>query len=25
VLDARAALIDELYSPTPAAHVMTLG
>src|SRR5450432_1951000 len=25
VLDARAALIDELYSPTPAAHVITLG
>ncbi len=24
VLDARAALIDELYSPTPAAHVITL-
>jgi feruloyl-CoA synthase len=25
VLDARAALIDELYSPTPAVHVITLG
>src|ERR1700704_4280992 len=25
VLDARAALIDELYSPAPAAHVITLG
>jgi feruloyl-CoA synthase len=24
VLDARSALIDELYSPTPAAHVITL-
>ena len=24
VLDARTALIDELYSPTPAAHVITL-
>src|SRR3984893_7062935 len=24
VLDARAGLIDELYSPTPAAHVITL-
>src|SRR6185437_1048561 len=24
VLDHRAALIDELYSPTPAAHVITL-
>jgi len=24
VLDARAALIDELYSPTPPAHVITL-
>ncbi|HTB00077.1 MAG TPA: feruloyl-CoA synthase [Bradyrhizobium sp.] len=24
VLDARAALIDELYSPTPAEHVITL-
>jgi len=24
VLDARAALIDELYSPTPAAHMITL-
>jgi feruloyl-CoA synthase len=24
VLDARAALIDELYSPTPVAHVITL-
>src|SRR5450631_1421447 len=24
VLDARAALIDELYSPAPAAHVITL-
>src|SRR6266853_353892 len=25
VLDARAALIDELYSPTPATHVITPG
>src|SRR5882762_3966910 len=25
LLDARAALIDELYSPMPAAHVITLG
>ncbi|HEX9591480.1 MAG TPA: feruloyl-CoA synthase, partial [Bradyrhizobium sp.] len=25
VLDARAALIEELYSPTPATHMMTLG
>lgn len=24
VLDARSGLIDELYSPTPAAHVITL-
>ena len=24
VLDARNGLIDELYSPTPAAHVITL-
>jgi feruloyl-CoA synthase len=24
VLDARSALIDQLYSPTPAAHVITL-
>jgi hypothetical protein len=25
VLEHRAALIDELYSPTPSAHVVTLG
>src|SRR6202051_929643 len=25
VLDHRAGLIDELYSPTPAVHVITLG
>jgi feruloyl-CoA synthase len=25
VLDARTALIDELYAPTPTAHVITLG
>ena len=24
VLDARAALIEELYSPTPPEHVITL-
>ena len=24
VLDHRSRLIDELYSPTPAAHVITL-